>query len=779
MRRPLCVCCMIFCILFAGVMYFIPLPVYPYEDGQWILGTGTVVCQQNKENQTTLIIKHVSVTEMSYQEIQSIISGLFNQTNSQELLLTKKELLSAMECIPRVKIQMQIKLYQEYNRDYIPGQVIVYRGKYKAFREATNPGMFHQKQYENSSGIGFSLTDVSIVASSSNGNQFSAYLSALKSKYQSVYERFLGEQAKIMCAMILGERWNIDADTKELYRQSGMIHVLSISSLHISILGMFILKICHMCHIRKKLQIAITACVVCCYASLCGGSPSTYRALFMFFLALFAKYVGRTYDILSALALSFVVLLLYQPFYIYHTGFWMSFMAVLGVSLFYPILVRKEMKTQKKSVIKRFNALKKQFLASFSVNLAICPILLNGYYELAPYSLIWNLFVIPAMSVVLCSGFLGGGVGVGFPNAKLTYYLLLPGRKLLEAFEKISQWQSTLPGARWIIGKPHFWQMILYYCIFFLMIIFGTLAKNLQKKKTVIIQENTEKKKMLKTQYLVLLAGILALFIVLLVPGWVEKTKRVSVTMLDVGQGDCFVIQAKGSVFLVDGGSSSEKQIAKYRIEPFLKSQGIGKVDICFVSHSDADHTNGILECLQNQQESGITYKALCLTSCAKKKPEEYAALCMAAKMAKSELLYISAGDQVQGKGCKINCLWPRSNCEASDENDCSMVLTFSNGELCMLFLGDASRGVERKLSIQEQVDILKVSHHGSKTGSDQEFVAKLSPQVALISCGRNNSYNHPHKETLETLNKYGVYFRRTDQSGAVVVDFLHGSILE
>ena len=305
-----------------------------------------------------------------------------------------------------------------------------------------------------------------------------------------------------------------------------------------------------------------------------------------------------------------------------------------------------------------------------------------------------------------------------------------------------------------------------------------------------------------------------------------------TLTMLDVGQGDCFVLEEKsGFTAIIDGGSSSVSEVGRYRIDPFLRSHGISTVDFVFLSHADTDHTNGVLELLENQKSNRIKIHYLVLTDL-EKENEKFDEIRLACKNAGTRVLYFSQGNHIEIHQLKLTCIHPGdkdTKLAGLDENDHSMVLymeyKYQNKNHTALFMGDLgsahekevmesllavdkkqgekeSGGIGKMQSNNEnmyedndenknenrkkdevegedkdenkrsgKIDILKIGHHGSKYSSTEDFLQLVDPYVCLISAGRKNRYGHPHMETLERIDETDGTVFRTDLMGQVVVD--------
>ena len=245
------------------------------------------------------------------------------------------------------------------------------------------------------------------------------------------------------------------------------------------------------------------------------------------------------------------------------------------------------------------------------------------------------------------------------------------------------------------------------------------------------------------------------------------------------------MIQEKSGVnILIDGGSSDVSSCGQYRLLPYLKAQGISSIDYAFLSHLDGDHYSAMLEVILSQKESGVRIRHLVLSAYGK--TEEYAEFISTVEEAGCQVLYINPGDTLTVGEEKngmlfLQCLFPYGNEGFEDTNEQSMILYGKIQDVTMLFTGDIGEGIEEKFmqslnknsneTLLNQIDLLKVAHHGSSSSTSEEFLRYTNPKVAIISCGVNNQYGHPHKETLERLEKCGSRYFVTSQEGQITVD--------
>lgn len=669
------------------------------------------------------------------------------------------------------------------------GSVISITGKFRHLKEASNPGEFDAKEYYALIGISGSIQSARLIGIEKGGGRFDDLREALWQlgrKCACVYEECMeSKEASVMKAMLLGQKGNMDAELKKLYSSVGIAHILAISGLHISLIGTGIYKL-----LRKvRLPAPAAACMgilfLVCYVLMTGGSPSSYRAVCMFLFYLFAKAVGRTYDMLTAAAVAAMILLVKQPLYLYHTGFQLSFAAILGIVYLTP-LIRKigegdrrhnRGRSSQHSRCRAAERIWNAFSVSLGVFLASFPIQLSAYYGICIYSVCLNLFVIPCMSILLCAG--GAGLMIGLCNLSAGALCLQVCHYVLVFYEKISSLTLSLPHAIWITGRPQTWQIIGYYGL--LLIVLYAVGRKSHVKKRQPIDRKYHVLRYIVLRYVTLSVCIMIAVTVLT---YKVNTGGLQITFLDIGQGDAIFIRSEtGHTYLIDGGSSSNKKMAEYQLIPYLKYNGIDTIDCAFISHLDEDHYNALLELLTTGRQEGVCVERVMLSD-AEIRDDTYEWLCKTAKTAGAQTISMRQGDCVKDGGLVIQCLYPRDDTNVTDRNDASLVLAVRYENFLGIFMGDL--GAEREPGITEQIiqmkenestgdgdariayTLLKAAHHGSKYSGSRDFLRGVKPDAVVISCGENNRYGHPHAETLERLADIESDIYITYETGAV-----------
>lgn len=288
----------------------------------------------------------------------------------------------------------------------------------------------------------------------------------------------------------------------------------------------------------------------------------------------------------------------------------------------------------------------------------------------------------------------------------------------------------------------------------------------------LVLEKKAKKERRIKGQNVKLRLACIVGFLLLNCLIYYIPNPGFYITFIDVGQGDGILIHGdNGTKVMVDGGSTSEKQVAKNCIVPYLKAEGIGTIDYSIITHTDKDHISGILEILENNNSNRIRIKNLVMPDI-NMKDDTYNELIEKAKLKKINVLYIKKGDTLSLGKTKIKCIYPETTTTASDKNDYCTVLSVKNKTSKILLTGDISKEIEEKIKddIEENYTVLKVAHHGSNYSSSEKFLKKVNPKYSIISVGKNNSYGHPGNETMERLRKQGGVIYRTDEKGGITI---------
>lgn len=645
--------------------------------------------------------------------------------------------------------------------EYEVGSILSLSGTIYPIEEPTNPGQFNSRLYYAGKGISYTLYADQVSCIGGQTEMLKEQLLKLQDRIGQIYETVLeGPEDGILKAMVLGDKTELDRDVQKLYQQNGISHVLAISGLHISLIGMGFYKILKRITGYRLISAIPTIALLMAYGWMTGGSLSSVRAVGMCAIAILADLVGRTYDMLTAMGVMLLVIASTNPLAVKQSAFLLSFGAVLGIAWFSPLWTLAEKKKKKRKW-------REGLQTSLSVLLMTFPVLLQFFSEYALYSTLLNLLVIPLMSVLMAAGILCGAVGL--LNLQVARLPGLVCHGILSVYQWMGNLCLRLPGSVLTIGIPDSWKVLVYYLTLALALFL--LYKEKQRKKYWRKQEPFR----ISRRILCWCQGSIFFILLLLC---VHYQSGMEICMLDVGQGDCLFWELPdGTTFLSDGGSTSVSDVGNYRIVPFLKARGVHKIDYLLISHMDQDHINGIKEVL----EDGSIQVGQALLPGLQRKDDAYLEMEMLLENVNVEKLCLNSGDLAAQGDYSMRCLWPPVEGQTDDRNKMSLVMEVKYGEFRMLLTGDIDEQAERQLAATgqlETVDILKVAHHGSRYSSSPEFLAQVTPAVSLISCSATNRYGHPGQETLERLQTEKSAVRITKNCGAICL-WTDGSIIK
>ncbi len=674
----------------------------------------------------------------------------------------------------------KLLIYSESAPVFNVGDDVQAEGTLYPFPEATNYGQFDQKKYYNAKGYGLKLYADEVILVKSNDT--------LKGRYKRVlfylgqyFERALDKlfdtkTSGILKAMLTGDRSGLDEDTKEIYKRIGIAHILSISGLHVTLLGMGLFNILMLLLKRLRLCGVLTIVFIVTYGVFTGFSTSTVRAVIMIICMLMGRMLLKAYDGQSAAALAAVIILVKNPSELFEAGFQLSFIAVYGI--FAGNIIRKNMDIKNPVLI--------YFIPGFFAQLATFPIILRTYYSFSPYSFAANIVLLPFMSVIVISGLMAGIMGCIFIGSEVGVFYKLgmimggPAHFLLKLYNDVSEWMLKLPGADIITGCPKLQASFIYYLIFFCLVYLSNryrekagFEKQADKGgKSRIGLTPAEKKQRLKKRLIIYMGSCTAFILMYGSLMYKGRKDKVYAGFLDVGQGLCVYTEVEDTSILTDGGSSNVQNVGKYRIEPFLLYRGVKEIDYCFVTHTDTDHISGIKEILQDGR---IKIKRLILGI----NYNETEAIAALAFEKGTEVIYIKAGDVIVPEGVKeekaeIKVYSPDPEFLYEDVNQASLVFEIRYNDFSMLMTGDSDEFAESEyvkyLKGHEGIDILQCPHHGSKYSCSKLLLDTIQPSVTVISCSKNNVYGHPAARTLERLETSGSYSYVTAKEGMITV---------
>lgn len=577
----------------------------------------------------------------------------------------------------------------------------------------TNPYLFSYRKYLLSKKI---KSKIEIKSYKNLGYSSSIFLK-MKRTFRAYIDKIFGENLSkesflFIKSVILSEKF----DDREVLNKLGLSHILAISGLHIDLILTLLLFLLKKAGISYKYAYPISLGFCFFYGYLISFPFSVIRVLLMYFFSYLAFLLKKGRDMYKNLVVSMLLILIFNPFAIFNSGFILSFLAGFAIYVIYPSLVRgKKYSYLKKSII---------FTLTLQVTLAFHIIYYYGFFNLL--SFFANFLVIPIFTIAMYIIF---GIIILFPILGeflgILFYIL---DFLISSILNIVRFLASFS-----IFSLEFPKESILICFYYLILLF------------IIVRFKNKK---LKAKNFLAISIFIVIFSIVS-----DNKKAISFQMVDIGQGDFFILEDGKDVYLFDCGEVSFKNYSSSEkiIIPLLKAKGVKKIKAVFVSHEDKDHM-GSIEKLKNNFELGPIISNKYNKNLGK--IHSFKEMC--------------EGDVYKGKNFRVRSL---KNFDGK-ENENSMPLLIEINGFKILTMGDLPKDKEE--IIARDIDILKVSHHGSKFSTSKKFIKMTSPDLALISAGRNNTYGHPSKEVLENLKNIEIYNSQTD--GFCQIDFYKNS---
>lgn len=508
-----------------------------------------------------------------------------------------------------------------------------------------------------------------------------------------------------LLALIIGDKSLMDEEIKNSFQKLGVSHIFAISGMHISLLSSVILKVLKKLKLKESLSYLIVIVFLCFYVFITNFQASIIRSIGLFILIYINRRLDFNIEVLNILLLDISLILIIFPNFLYNIGFLYS--SIVSFSLI------------KYSYLIKGNYITKMIKVSLIAFLFSLPITLINNYEFNLFTIINNLVIVPLVSLIL------------YPLSMLSFFIVPLDNILLIVINLLELLTPYLLNISIVVPKINLIFIITYYL--FLILFFKSYKKF----------------------YLLL---IIILIVINKIVTIIDP--NCYIYFLDVGQGDSIVIKKGRECILIDTGGKIEfkkedwKVGKKYYITDntimFLHSIGVSKINYCLITHGDQDHGGEILNLLNNIKVDNVIINKGEVNYLEKQIPKE-----MLTKFYKG----------------KLNFKLLDTGINYANENDNSIISLLNVYNYNILFMGDASKKVELDILKKYKIkaDLIKLGHHGSKTSSSEEFLDKIKVKDSIISSGRKNRYNHPNKETIETLNKLNIKFKNTQDKGSIL----------
>lgn len=611
----------------------------------------------------------------------------------------------------KILINYYIKKNENYSNLKI-GSIIKVEGKLDYPKKNTNFNLFNYKNYLLSEKIYFVLTANKITYIKDTDNIF------FKAKNLLINYINNFKTKDYLYTFILGNTSLLEQDTKESFQNNGISHLFAVSGMHITLISSLLMYLLKKITKNHDISYIITIFILLFYTFITNFSSSILRAFLLFLLIYINKKFKFNLKNIEIIMLILLILLMYNPFYIYSIGFKFTF--IISIIL---ILFSKKINNFKNY----FSKLLMTSLISFFVSL---PIVINNFFEINLISPLLNLIFVPFISIIIFPFSL---ISLIFPFLDNIFYIIV------KFMENISIYINNTLSINIIIGKMNLIMIVIYYLLTLIC-----LNKVLVKKYIYVLPIIT----------LILIYSNINYF-----------NKNLIVTMLDVGQGDSLMItfpNNKGNILIDTGGivnfTKTNYEISTSTIIPYLKSIGIKKINYLVLTHGDYDHMGEAINLVENFKVEKVIFN------------------CGEFNDLEKELIYALDKKKIPYYSCieelniDDNKLFFINNKDYDNENDNSSVIYTELNNHKFLFMGDAGVEVEEDLIEKynlNDIDVLKVGHHGSNTSSSKIFINNIKPKYAIISVGKNNRYGHPKSSVLDTLSNSKIY--RTDLDGSIM----------
>jgi len=698
----------------------------------------------------------------------------------------------------------QVSVYKPHNV-FKPGDRIQFNKiRLKVPRNFRNPGRFNYHLYLKSKGIDVT-GNISRPETMEKTGHFDLPLlhegpQQLRNHLvKSLEKLFPGEEGALLKAMVLGMKDSLPVEVRENYMATGLAHLMAVSGLHIGFIAAssyFVLWpiVFHGLYRMKpdsvragdtrKITAALCLIPVLFYMVVVGAKVSSIRAGIMVSALLIAIIFDRQNSLFNAFLTAAFIILLWKPESVIDVGFQLSFLAVGGILAVFnlfskinndPILRMGEPAWSQKLTrpspagiqVSLVQYLKYQSgkilmlgaLVSVTVTAVTLPVLIYQFNRISLAGIFLNILLVPLASALIPAVLLltlAGTVSTTLPKMAA-----LPAILIAKVFSWVPEFFSKFSFSSFHVPTPPSIWMVFY---------FSALLTGFNFLRNLAL--NQEGSNLNNKCFIVLVLLVLVLFIwprAIQFPG-----NNLSITVLDVGQGESLIIEfPNGKTLVMDGGGFYKNRfdVGGRVVAPFLWKRGIRNIDYMVATHSDNDHIRGLYSLIdlfpvKNFITIGNSFAGQRLNRLQNHAQKKGARL-LQLKFNKPELV---------GK-VQLIPLHPEPDKSSKSnqrvDNDLSLVLRLEYKNFSMLFTGDISDKVEKILARNPQkisVDILKGPHHGSRFSNSPDFIKAVNPDTVIFSSGYLNRMRHPHPETLERYQNVGVDIRRTDTHGAVQV---------
>ncbi len=646
------------------------------------------------------------------------------------------------------QIIIPLEKIRDINRFRFGYRTTIFSGLY-ALRTARNPGEFDMKNYLEAYDIYARIQlddDEKILIDSSADKSLLSIIYSLRSLIAKNIETQIGGlEATFLKGILIGDRSEIPFELKESFVNSGVVHILAVSGLHVGIITFVIIAVFNLFRLPERIRYLLTMFCLVFYIFLTGGSASVIRATIMAVILMGSFVFQRKFNIYNSIAVAALIILILDSRQIFSPGFQLSFVAVISIVVLYPKI--SNLKNYLPENLKQMKVLK-YIIALFSVSFtsAIGTLPFTSYYfgKISIIGLVANLLIVPLMGIVL-------SVGVAF-----TVFSFISS-SISSLFSEVTKLLSTI-----LLYSVNYFGSLKYSHINSYFSLSGGLLYYFWIFYIVTIK----KQKILGR----IVIGMLLILNIYVFSTIFEKS-NLEFLFFDVGQGDAIFIRTpENKTILIDAGMKNPNyDAAQWFIKPYLLRNNIKRLDLVINSHPHSDHLGGIPTMLRNLNVTRM------IDAGSAERSDMYNEYKKLLDSLKINYVIKTRGDTIFiDDKIRLYVLNPSAKIlSTSNLNNHSIVLKILYKKTSIILTGDIESEYEMELAelYKEflKSDVFKCPHHGSNTSSSKDFIKFVNPKYAIISVGQNNKYGHPSKEVLDRLKHMDINIFRTDQHGAIL----------
>ena len=633
------------------------------------------------------------------------------------------------------------------------GDEIIVTGELQLPLGKRNPGDFNYRDYVNHRGIHtlihvYRKDQLQVVTCASRGSVLFSWIASGREAFSSALEVLPRRNAALLEAMVFGDTSGVSREETELFRSIGLGHAMAVSGLHVGYVLWLLFAVSRLVRLGPNGTAALCFIGLFAYCALAGFAVSVVRAAVMGLTAVSAYLFDRERNVYVGLSLAALIILIWNPLFLFEPGFQLSFVSVLSIAYLTPVL---------DELLYFLPWWRKYIILVLAVQAGIAPLLIYYFNLVSLVSVFANVLLVPVVGMIVISGLLAFVFfSCGIPGAGPLIYA---AGALVDMMTSTGRLIGSIPWSSVSMGTPGILGLIGYYTML------AVLVETWRRRERVfsVFDRRT-------------ILWVLAVILVVAAAAgtYLGGHNPLEIVFLDVGQGDAVFIQTpRGRSILIDGGGVSDFYRGSFRpgrdvVLPFLRRRGVNHIDMMVSTHPDADHISGLETVLSSLSVGSL------VTPPTRYWGDEY-----------QELLTLAAGSGVPHgeaslnsrilieEGLRMRVLAPQKGSTYSTSNAASLVVMLEHGSNSFLLTGDIEGEGLRELTgeiTNLDCTVLKIPHHGSEESYSEDFYGRARPEAVVISVGRDNSFGHPSQKVIEYFTARGIPVFRTDEHGAVIV---------